>query len=92
MKRLNLKVRCRYGGITILNQKPLAIPAGSIPIRIILLKGELSVLCPVNKLNNVPKGLPFRVQGDFVMGDNFVDNPGLITETGRTYFWGTSIH
>lgn len=91
MRRLNLKT-IQYGGITILNQKPLAIPGGSIPIRIMILKGEITVLCPVNKLNSVPKGLPFKVQGDFVMANNFVDNHGLITETGRAYFWGTAIH
>lgn len=89
-KPLNLKT-ILPPAIRILNQKPLSIPGGAIPIKIILVGRLLSVLIPANKLNILPKGLPFDVYGDFVMDDNFEVNCGLITREGKTYYWGTSI-
>lgn len=77
--------------IRIIRQIPLSIPGGCVPIRLLFIKRTLTVLCPVNKLNNVPKGLPFDVQGDMCMGNNFEDSDGLITPEGTTYVWRTSI-
>lgn len=89
-KPLNLK-RIMPPSIRLLNQKPLSIPGGAIPIKVVLVNRTLSVLIPVKKLNNLPKGLPFDVYGDFVMEDNFEANCGLITREGKTYYWGTAI-
>lgn len=55
---------------------------GDVPIRIALLNKRITVLCPVDKLNNVPKGLGIDVMGDFTMGNDFVTNHGLITPRG----------
>lgn len=58
-----------------------------IPIRIGTWKGRVLVLCPVNRLNDIPKGLPFSVQADLGVADNFVSNFALLTKTGRIYSW-----
>lgn len=68
------------------------IPLGSVPIRLEIISKEITVLCPVDKLNNLPKGLAFNVQGDFSMENNFEHKHGLITKEGITYVWNTAIH
>lgn len=77
--------------IRLIHQRPLAIPGGCVPIRVSIIDGSLLVLCPVNRLKDVPKRLAYKVQADFCTADNFEDNSGLITPEGITYFWGTVI-
>jgi len=60
----------------------------SIPVRLLVnFKGRVVVLCPVGKLNNVPKSFPLNVQEDFMVPNNFVDNSALLTAQGVIYSW-----
>lgn len=88
MKTNKLRTRLAF-------QKLAKLPVGDIsmtvPIRLVFIKGELSVICPVNKLNNLPKGLPFRVQGDWAMDDNFENASGCVTKEGKLFVWADEI-
>ncbi len=88
-----LRIRRRSGPPIIwLNRKPLFFEGGCIPIKISIIRKGIVLLSPVNKLNSFPKGFKLKVQGDFLMGDNFENADGLVTPQGITYLWLTSIN
>lgn len=91
-KLTRLFEEARAKGIRFVNERPLVIPDTAIPIRLSFIEKELTVLCPVNKLNKVPSGLPFNVQEDFFITDDFANNHGLITKDRRTICWHTALN
>lgn len=58
-----------------------------IPIRLEVFKGAVVVLCPVNRLNDIPKTFPAKVQADFCVEDNLVNNSALLNSEGVIYSW-----
>jgi len=60
---------------------------GWLPIKIEVFRGSVFILCPVNRLNNVPKSFPLRVQADFLVANNLVNNTALLTYSGIIYSW-----
>lgn len=84
------RYRAGSEAIVWLNRKPLD-QGGAIPVKVGLFKGSVVAVCPVDKLNDVPKGLPFSVQAEFFPVENFGDNNGLLTKGGILYVWDTAI-
>lgn len=69
----------------VLNRPPLHIPPEYIVTTAEVIKGKTVLLCPVNKLNKLPKALLLGVQGEFDFVDKPVNKLFLVGPDGRVY-------
>lgn len=68
-----------------LNRRPLDIPDNYVIVRACTIKGKTVLLCPVDKLHLIPKGLSVSTQAEFSWCEQPGDGLFLIAPTGKIY-------
>lgn len=68
-----------------LARMPLEIPPGYVPIRLVLDKGRIILLCPVNSVNKLPKSLKLAVQTTFLDCEPKGSRRGIVGPDGQLY-------
>lgn len=74
------------GNVIRLNRMPLEVPPGAVLCYLgRTSSGRPVILCPVDKLNSIPKAFAHRVQGVMTIDGQLWGQRLLITENGKVY-------